>query len=285
MNAVKKIIACFAISLLVNANSFSLPLSEDTPSVLVEEGYARYYSANLRSKFTSSGEKYDDSQLTGSHSRYPINTIVKVTNLENNLSVQVRINDVCKCDGQDPVINLSKEAANRLGMMATGKAMVRLEVVSSPSIYGSPYENPSATTKVGESNYGNGRVVFSKENDKNYMDGLNLVTPSNPSFISPDNNFAPDRTYDIYGVEKFPKGYGVQVTALSSLNSVQDLYDALIKLGIPKEQIFIQVLQKDNAKVYRVLFGEFYTKEIAMEKNLWISQFGYRGVIRAHYNL
>lgn len=279
----KKIIAYFAISVLVQSNSFSLPLRENPRINFVEEGYARYYSANLRSKFTSSGEKYDDTQLTGSHSKYPINTIVKVTNLENNLTVQVRINDVCKCDGQDPVINLSKEAANRLGMIASGKAMVRLEVVSSPSYPGSAYENPplASSLKSVDGNAFTNREIISTETNKGYNDPY-VSVPSNGMDV-PDLNFAPDKTYDIYGVEKFPKGYGVQVTAVSTMKSVQDLYDALLKLGIPKEEIFIQVIQKDNARMFRVLFGQYYSKEIAVEKNAWIAQYGYRGVVRAYY--
>lgn len=276
----KKIIACFAISVLVHSNSFSLPLRENPRITIVEEGYARYYSANLRSKFTSSGEKYDDTQLTGSHSKYPINTIVKVTNLENNLTVQVRINDVCKCDGQDPVINLSKEAANRLGMIASGKAMVRLEVVSSPNYYGSTYDNSSSLKPV-DGNALTKREIFSVETNKSYNDPYLATT--NSGLEVADLNFAPDKIYDIYGVEKFPKGYGVQVTAVSTMKSVQDLHEALLKLGIPKEEIFIQVIQRDNSKMFRVLFGQYYSKEIAMEKNTWIAQYGYRGVVRAYY--
>ena len=279
----KKIIAYFAISVLVHSNSFSLPLRENPQITFVEEGYARYYSANLRSKFTSSGEKYDDTQLTGSHSKYPINTIVKVTNLENNLTVQVRINDVCKCDGQDPVINLSKEAANRLGMIASGKAMVRLEVVSSPSYPGSAYENPplASSLKPVDGNAFTKREIFSTETNKGYNDPY-VAIPNNGMEVA-DVNFAPDKIYDIYGVERFPKGYGVQVTAVSTMKSVQDLHEALLKLGIPKEEIFIQVIQKDNARMFRVLFGQYYAKEIAIEKNTWIAQYGYRGVVRAYY--
>jgi hypothetical protein len=43
------------------------------------------------------------------------------------------------------------------------------------------------------------------------------------------------------------------------------------------------VIQKDNARMFRVLFGQYYSKEIAVEKNAWIAQYGYRGVVRAYY--
>ena len=66
---------------------------------------------------------------------------------------------------------------------------------------------------------------------------------------------------------------------------VQDLYDELLKMGIKKEEIYVQVGVKDTTKIYRLMFGEFYTKEVANEKLTWLSQRGYKGVIHSHYNL
>ena len=77
----------------------------------------------------------------------------------------------------------------------------------------------------------------------------------------------------------------MQVTALSSLDMVQDLYDELVKMGIKKDEIYVQVGVKDAGKILRLMFGEFYTKEAANEKLLCLSQYGYKGVIRSHHNL
>ena len=65
---------------------------------------------------------------------------------------------------------------------------------------------------------------------------------------------------------------------------VQDLYDELIKMGVKKEDIFVQVGEKNTGKIYRLIFGEFFTKEAANEKLNWLAQHGYKGVIRSHYN-
>jgi rare lipoprotein A len=237
-----------------------------------EEGTARYYAANLKGKLTSFGEKYDDSQLTASHSKFPLNTLVKVTNLENNLTVQVRINDYCKCEEEGKIINLSKEAASKLGMMASGKAKVRLEVVT-------PSTPEKTIDKALDNLLSKGREVNSKEETKETKTSTNAT----PTAVLPP--FSINHTYDINGVEKSPKGFGVQVTALSSLNMVQDLYDELVKMGIKKEEIYVQVGAKDSGKILRLMFGEFYTKEAANEKMLWLSQHGYKGVIRSHFNL
>lgn len=242
-----------------------------------EEGTARYYAANLKGKLTSFGEKYDSALLTASHSKYPLNTIVKVTNLENNLSVQVRINDYCKCEEEGKIINLSKEAASKLGMMASGKAKVRLEVIT-------PSTPEKTIDKALDNLLNKGREVSSREESKETkLSSKEIVTNADlPAIVPP---FSVNHTYYINGIEKSPKGFGVQVTALSSLDLVQDLYDELVKMGIKKEEIYIQVGAKDTGKILRVMFGEFYTKEAANEKLLWLSQHGYKGVIRSHYNL
>ena len=242
-----------------------------------EEGTARYYAANLKGKLTSFGEKYDDSQLTASHSKYPLNTLVKVTNLENNLTVQVRINDYCKCEEEGKIINLSKEAASKLGMMASGKAKVRLEIVPPPT-------PEKVIDKALDNLLNKGREVSSKEELKEAKPNAKEVTTNAalPVVLPP---FSINHTYDISGTEKSPKGFGVQVTALSSLNMVQDLYDELVKMGIKKDEIYVQVGAKDTGKILRLMFGEFYTKEAANEKILWLLQHGYKGVVRSHLNL
>jgi len=237
-----------------------------------EEGNARYYAANLNGKLTSFGEKYDDALLTASHSKYPLNTLIKVTNLENNLTVQVRINDYCKCEEEGKIINLSREAASKLGMMASGKARVKLEVIQQPTA-------EKLIDKSLNDLLNKGREITSKEENKPIKSSVTSSTKT------PEEPFSANRTYNIWGLEKNPKGFGVQVTALSNLNMVQDLYDELVKMGIKKEEIYVQVGMKETGKIFRLIFGEFYTKEDANEKLAWLSKQGYKGMIRLHYNL
>ncbi|WP_052354355.1 septal ring lytic transglycosylase RlpA family protein [Flectobacillus major] len=234
-------------------------------NTVVEEGIAKYYAKNLTGNLTSYGEKYDDSQMTASHSRFPLNTILKVTNLENNKFVEVRVNDYCRCEDEGKVINLSREAASRLGMIASGRAQVRVEVVSARAPQPvNVYRDYEVTTR-----------------DERLSASLASAPVQQSSYSTA---FSAEKTYDINGVEKSPRGFGVQVTALTNLNKIQDMYDELIKMGLSRDEIFIQVGQKDIGKVYRLIFGEFYTKESANEKITWLSERGYRGLVRSHYN-
>lgn len=93
----------------------------------VEIGIASHYSTKTGTK-TASGEKLNDNAFTAAHKTLPLGTIVKVTNLKNNKSVTVRIND----RGPYPkgrIIDVSKVAANALGFYKQGLTKVKVEVV------------------------------------------------------------------------------------------------------------------------------------------------------------
>jgi peptidoglycan lytic transglycosylase len=80
-------------------------------------------------KPTASGEIYDSSRLTAAHRDLPLGTIVDVTNVDNGDTVRLRIND------RGPflkgrIIDLSQEAARRLGLIGPGTRVVRITVVS-----------------------------------------------------------------------------------------------------------------------------------------------------------
>jgi rare lipoprotein A len=94
----------------------------------VQTGKASFYADKFEGVFTASGEKYKHNKLTGAHKTLPFGTKVRVTNLENNQSVEVVINDRGPYV-EDRIIDLSKEAAEQLGFVNKGLADVKLEVV------------------------------------------------------------------------------------------------------------------------------------------------------------
>jgi len=93
----------------------------------VEEGKASYYADSLSGNPTASGEPYDKDDLTGAHRTLPFGTMVKVTNLDNEKSVVVRINDRGP-HVKSRVIDVSGAAGRKLGLIDSGTARVRLEV-------------------------------------------------------------------------------------------------------------------------------------------------------------
>ncbi|MGP9824215.1 septal ring lytic transglycosylase RlpA family protein [Ectopseudomonas khazarica] len=93
-----------------------------------ETGKASYYGQAHHGKRTASGERFDQHALTAAHRTLPFGTRVRVTNLNNERSVVVRIND------RGPfvrgrIIDLSRAAAERLDMLRAGVVPVRLQAL------------------------------------------------------------------------------------------------------------------------------------------------------------
>lgn len=91
-------------------------------------GNASWYGPDFHGKLTSNGEVYDMYGMTAAHKTLPMNTVVKVVNKNNGREAIVRIND------RGPfvatrIIDLSKSAANELNIIATGTALVTIEIL------------------------------------------------------------------------------------------------------------------------------------------------------------
>ncbi|WP_251834828.1 septal ring lytic transglycosylase RlpA family protein [Serpens gallinarum] len=90
------------------------------------EGKASWYGKRFHGKKTASGEPFNQHALTAAHRSLPFGTLVRVTNLANKRSVVVRINDRGPYVGSR-VIDVSRKAAEKLGMLDRGVAPVRLQ--------------------------------------------------------------------------------------------------------------------------------------------------------------
>jgi rare lipoprotein A len=209
---------------------FLLLISVAIPIVLlsqkqVEYGKASFYADKFEGRTTASGEKYWHSKLTAAHRTLPFNTKVRVTNLEKNLSVIVRINDRGPFV-KDRVIDLSKSAAKKLDFIKEGVCNVKVEIIEQPEnsdnqgqkvtapIIAKPKDNTSESTKL------SGPIFYtlSVETDK-------------------------------------PIGYGVQ---LASYKEMVNLLERIQKIqNSLREPITVQVSTVNGEKVYRIIAGKF----------------------------
>jgi peptidoglycan lytic transglycosylase len=91
-------------------------------------GTASWYGRESGGNSTANGERFDPHRLTAAHTTLPLPVLVRVTNLENNRSIVLRVND------RGPfvagrIIDVSEAAAEELGFRAQGTARVRVEYV------------------------------------------------------------------------------------------------------------------------------------------------------------
>ena len=92
------------------------------------KGISSYYGEDFHGKLTANGEVYDMYGLTAAHKTLPLNTIVRVTNMENEKSLILRIND------RGPyvkgrMLDCSYGAALKLGFIGNGTTKVKVEVI------------------------------------------------------------------------------------------------------------------------------------------------------------
>lgn len=97
-----------------------------------ETGIASWYGPGFHGKKTASGEIYDKNELTAAHKTLQMPSFVRVTNLGNGKSVIVRVNDRGPFS-KGRVIDVSYKAADLLGMIGTGTAKVRVDLLAEES--------------------------------------------------------------------------------------------------------------------------------------------------------
>ncbi len=95
-------------------------------------GIASWYGPKFHGKITANGEIYDQYALTAAHKTLPLPSAVKVTNLENNISVLLRINDRGPFVN-DRIIDLSSKAADILDLKRNGTGLVRVTLLKNES--------------------------------------------------------------------------------------------------------------------------------------------------------
>lgn len=106
---------------------YKFPPPQSPKAGAVQEGIASWYGPKYHGRKTSSGETFDMDALTAAHPSWAFGTRVKVTLLSTGKSVIVRVNDRFPAH-KGRAIDISREAAKRIGLIGPGTGKVRLEV-------------------------------------------------------------------------------------------------------------------------------------------------------------
>ncbi|SFV21460.1 septal ring lytic transglycosylase RlpA family protein [Pseudidiomarina donghaiensis] len=117
-----------------------------------QEGVASWYGEKFHGHLTSNGETYDMYAMSAAHKTLPLPTYVRVTNLSNNKSVVVRVNDRGPFHG-NRIIDLSYVAAYKLDMLKSGTAKVRIEALQPSEANGALATTPPLTDSTTQQYY------------------------------------------------------------------------------------------------------------------------------------
>jgi rare lipoprotein A len=106
----------------------SIPAESLPVATSLGSGSASYYASKFHGRRTASGEAFDNAEMTAAHRTLPFGSLVRVTNQANGRSVVVRINDRGPFT-RGRLIDVSRAAAEELGLIARGHAEVSLELI------------------------------------------------------------------------------------------------------------------------------------------------------------
>ena len=123
------VLFCFVLGCSVPPAKVRVP----SPEIgLSQIGIASWYGPGFHGKTTASGIIYDQNEFTAAHQTLPLGTRVLVTNLETASTTEVTINDRGPF-AKERILDLSHAAAQAIGIIGPGTALVRLDVVENPA--------------------------------------------------------------------------------------------------------------------------------------------------------
>jgi rare lipoprotein A len=121
-----------ATLLLSSLLAFVLGACGTSKSTFTQAGQGSYYADKFRGRPTASGTPYRPSKLTAAHNTLPFGTKIRVTNTRTGRSVKVVVNDRGP-HVKGRIVDLSKRAARKIGLVDAGVAPVQLKVVRAAS--------------------------------------------------------------------------------------------------------------------------------------------------------
>ena len=216
----------------------------------VQYGKASFYARKFNGRRTSSGEIYMNSLMTAAHRTLPFNTVVRVTNLDNNKMVEVRVNDRGP-KYKSRIIDLSRNAAKELDIIRQGVGNVKVEVVQ---LYYTPVDSDSIRIQAQKSN-----------------------PPIDTNVYADTANMNKSAWYKVLVKDVVPIGFGIQVGAFSQYTNMMKEIDTLQNLF--SYSILVQSIKTNDQLFYRVILGPFESKEHAQQAMLEIRKKKIKGFI------
>jgi rare lipoprotein A len=246
------------VAALVAGSGCSLVRGPTTPPVVggVQVGVASWYGPGFHGRRTANGEVFDQNELTAAHQTLPHGTHVMVTNLDNDRSVEVRINDRGPFVG-GRVIDLSYAAARAIRMVGPGTARVRLEVLG---------DAPPPVVR---------RVAAPAPIRAAAAPPPAAPPPVAPAAVVPAAAVSepPRRPPALRDPESI---FAVEVAALSDPARAEHLRS---RLAIRFADTFVAPLAAGESRYYRVRLGPYPMRAVALANAELVSRMGYAAII------
>ena len=242
-----------------------LPLILTAQTGYVQEGKASFYADKFEGRTTASGERYSHARNTCAHLTLPFGTLVRVTNLSNDKSVVVRVND------RGPfvpnrIIDLSRSAAETLDFVSDGIADVKIEVIDEEGqIVESPrqQQQAQATRPRPAQQQPNQRTEYRERAETPERPTQAVSPPAKPSVVTgaASRETSDTELYELNVKLQKPQGFAVQIGSYKELVNLLRLSNDIS--SSLNETVRVQVTEVNGERVYRLLVGKFRTRREA----------------------
>jgi len=219
-----------------------------------QQGKASYYPDDRNRAKTRSGEIYDMRDLTAAHADLAFNSVIRVTNLETNREAVLRIND--RPYTNERVLDVTLAAAKQLGMIGKKNCSVKIEVIAldvSKDIF------PTFLASLEK------KLMPTETLEKKPEKATPIISPFTDAFSGKTAN---------------PHGIGLQVGLFTELTKAQQKAKQLQEHGFKK--VFIQNATEKEKSIFKVIVGEYPSKEKAQSDALRLKKLGYDCFVRSY---
>lgn len=296
LRKIKIVAGNFLVMVLINLVSLSIipqyqAEARDVNPDFVQVGEASWYGPGFQGRKTANGERFNTHEMTAAHKTLPFNTLVKVTNLHNDVSVVVRIND------RGPfirgrIIDLSKAAKEELQM--GGLADVRLEIFDPEAEQKTEEEDENlAPLNLFEDVFPSTSKIFVEWNSNDTVNGdltdeqlasiLNApkikikvltqdVTDAGLNIYEEKAETPAMNYFEITRKVKFITGYSIEVANFMEQQKCNEL---ISKLESEKfNNIFLEEMNNGRTIRFKVLIGNYAKPEDAKEDIVRVLKLG-----------
>ena len=230
-----------------------------------ESGMASWYGPGFHGKRTANGEAYDQHAMTAAHRTLPMPSVVRVTNLSNGNTVILRVNDRGPF-AHNRIIDVSRAAAERLDMVRSGVASVRVEILA----------EESKRVKEIAQNGGSVSEQMAAMRDASSVPAVAAAplptTPPQTARPAPAAAPSPSITAAAAGAAPTGPGFFVQAGAFSSIDGAERVRATLARFG----DSAISQTSFGPTSLYRVRLGPYNSADAAQSAMGRVQQAGYR---------
>lgn len=223
-------------------------------------GMASWYGPGFHGRKTANGEEFDKYDMTAAHPTLPMPSMVRVTNLENGRSVELRVNDRGPFKSKR-IIDVSKKAADRLGFLAQGIAKVRVQFLpeETAELFGGVL--PSATRE---------KALATNKTDRRPAP---LPVPE-PAYEEVVQNPEPE-TYPLEEENLEGTSASIQAGAFRLRENARRVADELSRFGVAQ----IVEIDQEGGRLYAVRVSGFRTMQEASRILRLVQQLGYQDAL------